>query len=356
MNAEAFTRGQDIYMGGSYNTELLAHEVAHTVQNSHGETSALDGLGGDAGTRESLEASADRVASGLVSTPHVAQENRPMQSQDQRPEAPVQKKEKEMAPASEPRAIQRKAAPIQRRGRAVAGGATNVRRVDGSGADRVVAAIQAAAERRRGHGGFGDTPANIQTNGIAQRIVRFLQSRDSVANGNFNSGWSDDNGESRTFDAWDYKMRVSFWVGYENERHIRDIGQVQSTQGTQSTTGAGESLTTTDGSSVSGTAGVEGGAGGHEGAPSGKANAGVELGSSHETEVGSNSSEGNQGSEGFTSSDGADRFEADMVVNFTVEFQPKGATLGFLSNIHVDAQSFTGAETAGSLFFDRARM
>ena len=44
----------------------LQHEIAHAVQNAEGKTAGLSGLGGDAGTRNSLESAADSHADAIM--------------------------------------------------------------------------------------------------------------------------------------------------------------------------------------------------------------------------------------------------------------------------------------------------
>lgn len=76
MNAQAFctpgSSGSDIFMHSSVDLSsrpgqhTLQHEIAHAVQNSNGETSSLSGLGGDPGTRNQLEKSADVQADNVM--------------------------------------------------------------------------------------------------------------------------------------------------------------------------------------------------------------------------------------------------------------------------------------------------
>ncbi|MCG8420663.1 MAG: DUF4157 domain-containing protein [Proteobacteria bacterium] len=66
MGARAFTTGQDIaFAQGEFKPQtpagdgLIAHELTHTIQQKAGRATQLSGLGGDAGTRDSLEAEAE---------------------------------------------------------------------------------------------------------------------------------------------------------------------------------------------------------------------------------------------------------------------------------------------------------
>ena len=78
MDAAAFTTpnaegGSDIFMhsgaplDSAKGQHTLQHEIAHAVQNRKGETSALEGLGGDASRRDELEKSADQEADAILS-------------------------------------------------------------------------------------------------------------------------------------------------------------------------------------------------------------------------------------------------------------------------------------------------
>ena len=61
--AKAFTSGTDIWFGarpGPEDSGLLAHELAHVVQQAQGRTNALAGLGGNPHARERLERDASR--------------------------------------------------------------------------------------------------------------------------------------------------------------------------------------------------------------------------------------------------------------------------------------------------------
>ncbi|MFO0573237.1 MAG: DUF4157 domain-containing protein [Polyangia bacterium] len=76
MNAQAFCTpgggGSDIFMHSSVDMNskqgqsTLQHEITHAVQNAEGKTAGLSGLGGDAGTRNSLEAAADSHADAIM--------------------------------------------------------------------------------------------------------------------------------------------------------------------------------------------------------------------------------------------------------------------------------------------------
>jgi hypothetical protein len=68
MAAHAFAAGNEVYLSsgvdlGSPDGQFtLMHELAHVRQQQDGKTSGLEGLGGDAQVRDSLESHADDVA------------------------------------------------------------------------------------------------------------------------------------------------------------------------------------------------------------------------------------------------------------------------------------------------------
>ena len=74
LGAEAFTSGTHIWFGeraGPEDGRLLAHELAHVVQQVQGRASALTGTGGDPSTRESLEREASRAGAAPVADTEV---------------------------------------------------------------------------------------------------------------------------------------------------------------------------------------------------------------------------------------------------------------------------------------------
>jgi hypothetical protein len=72
MGAMAFASGNDVYLSSSVDTSTpdgqftMMHELAHVAQQKKGETSGLEGLGGDEGKREHLESTADSAASNML--------------------------------------------------------------------------------------------------------------------------------------------------------------------------------------------------------------------------------------------------------------------------------------------------
>jgi hypothetical protein len=72
MGAMAFASGNDVFLSSSVDTNsedgkfTMAHELAHVAQQKKGETSGLEGLGGDETKRTDLENSADSAASKML--------------------------------------------------------------------------------------------------------------------------------------------------------------------------------------------------------------------------------------------------------------------------------------------------
>jgi hypothetical protein len=217
-------------------------------------------------------------------------------------------------------------------------GGIDVRRVSSYDINALLNAMQSTAERRRGHGGFSNEKASIYGSGVASRVRRFCSNRASVIQGAWDSGWVDDNGSSRTFNAWNYTMRVTInAIHYSNPLATGGSGTHGSSSSLNSANASNDNESQTNSTGLS--AGSEVGAGSAE----------ITTGQNNVRSSGSSAT--GAGGETFSRQlAGFNRYTANLNAFYTIQFRP-GTTFG-MENINTRAQTFSSSSRFGNCLFD----
>jgi len=344
MGSTAYATGRDIAFRGGPDLFTAAHEAAHVIQQQAGVQ--LRGGVGEAGDR--YEQHADAVAARVVQGQSA--EDLLSQFTGAGQEASVQRR-----PNIQRRPVQfdgerPRPAPPPSRGPVTAGG-IDIRRIDPSMIDLLLVSMQATASRRVGTPTFGsEVPASIQGSGVGTAVRAFLSNESNVRRGYFDSAWVDDDGSSRTVNAWDYQMRVVITsIEYIGPTATGATGTHGSTA-TRGTAGsATDSESTTNTTSVGATATGGATSPSATGGPNGSIAA---TGSVGQTDTrGSARTEGGSGGETFArEASGFNRFSALLRANYNIAFRP-GTTLG-MENAQTRAQNFDGQSLFASMTFD----
>jgi len=346
LGSEAFTAGNRIGFAKHPSLQTAAHEAAHVIQQRHGAAEQARTAGADTRYEHGADLVADAVvrgqpASGILdlfaSGPAVGT------SATRRPRVQL-KRPGLSAPAP---VVTPLATEIPWTLPLLAGG-IDVRRVIPDRLDNLLALMKASAAKRRGYGGFHSEPASLAGSGVAARINAFLSNINNYRRGSFDSGWVDDNGSRRFFDAWDYEMRLQITsIRYQSPVATGVSGQ-HGGASTSSTTGSvSEELSR----AVTGSAKLGGGVkAGGQGKPEGSLTG--EAGVAQTTTEKTGTQEGTSGVESFTRGEQAyGRYSADLVADYQISFRP-GATLGIFENRHQYSQTFADSASFGTVVFD----
>jgi len=358
VNALAYTQGLNIYLGPGQEKHL-PHEGWHVIQQMQGRVKPTDQVddmsinddvhleqeADQMGVKAMQKAPLNKNSSAETFTNNKAID---LHTNSAAPEASALMQKKGVVQFQDPAPSR----PPPQRGSIRMGG-VDLRRVNSSAVSLFLGYLQILAMQRRGSGLLsGSEMASISGSGVGASLSTFLNDRSSVENGTFDSGWVDDNGSSRFFNAWDYAMRVQIpSIYFVSPTPTGRTGQHGSGSTSGSTRLVTDSNTQAVNTSVTGGAGAEVSAGGHEGAVGGGGNVSGSATRGQTDTQSSTAATGRSGNETFSrGQQNFNRYNAVVFASVVLSFRPK-TTIGF-ENVHLRSQTLNGEAAFGFITFD----